>query len=243
MYKIHLKFSVNAPAMLTCLLKQENRQRIVHFIDNLKIVHCICHMDITLCIQLSAYRFHMILGKKKKQTKPCLPRWSCGSLSICLPSFAWAPLLWLRFREASQSSLFLQLDQSQECRQPFTRKVNNTLTNIAINAVYFRRQCWDTNRNIKRLLYCRYTRPNVSSVGPSSESPFSLWRRAFAQNIRPCILAVHQPFFVSIYCIAFVCCSSFLQTQKNSEPHIKIKNSNSSETISETIKWNSSETI
>ena len=26
MYEIHLKFSLNAPAMLTCLLKQENGQ-------------------------------------------------------------------------------------------------------------------------------------------------------------------------------------------------------------------------
>ena len=35
MYKINLKFSVNAPTILTCLLKQENWQRIFHFIDAL----------------------------------------------------------------------------------------------------------------------------------------------------------------------------------------------------------------
>ena len=47
----------------------------------------------------------------------------------------------------------------------------------------------DTNRNIKRLVYCRYgwiVKPNVSSVGPSS---VSLW---------PKVLAVHQPFYISI---------------------------------------------
>ena len=40
-----------------------------------------------------------------------------------------------------------------------------------------RRQCWDTNRNIKRLMYCRY-RKRVHF----------LWQRAFARNVRLPIL-------------------------------------------------------
>ena len=38
MYQIQQKFSVNTPAMLTCLLKQGNGHRIFHFIDTLRII-------------------------------------------------------------------------------------------------------------------------------------------------------------------------------------------------------------